>query len=361
MKNLWILCLLISASAFGQTMKWIPFTPGSTAGSCTCAATHKDDVRCYILEYTPGVTGTLTTYTTGFMVSCTSLGSAIVRNESCSMKNNTNIINGCNEINTVLFNSSGNSGVQGVNKIEAGKPVLLHQVCFNVPKGETINVIEDETTDLTTSIDRGNGDVITEFPDYETLVVGKPKYDDARPTEWLDFKANKFGEQSTQLFWTVSTKIPSSKYIVEHAVDGVNFKVIGEVTANPAINVIQPYQFTHAEAAQGFNYYRLQLVREKGGYEYSPVRQVTFGVPPMIVRISPNPAIEYITVDVSGHKQDYEIRLLDIDAKLMKEQKVEKKVSQTRLTLTGLASGVYTVQVRCGDEVYAENIMVTKS
>ena len=360
MKNLWIFFLLISANAFSQTMKLIPFNPGSTAGTCTCAASSKDELRCFVLEYTPNATGTLTSYTTGFLVSCTSLGSAIVKNESCAMKNNTNLINGCSDSGQVLFNSSGNTGTSERNKIEAGKPVLLHQVCFQIPKGEKITVVEDATTDLTTSIDLGNGETISEYPDFQDLTLPVPRYDDAKPTEWLDFKVNKHSEQASSLVWTVSTKIPTSKFVVEHAADGVNYKVVGEVAADPATGVIKAYQFMHPGVVAGTNYYRLQLVRIKGGYEYSPVRQLTFGQQPLTVMITPNPATEYIDVNVSGHKQNYEIRILDIEAKLMREVKVEKKTLQTRINIEALAGGVYTIQVRSGNEIYTENIVVTQ-
>jgi hypothetical protein len=45
-------------------------------------------------------------------------------------------------------------------------PVILHQVCFSLEVGETINVHEDAITDLTLSIDLTGGGHITEFPLY---------------------------------------------------------------------------------------------------------------------------------------------------------------------------------------------------
>jgi hypothetical protein len=90
-----ILFVIVIISAIGtlhaQTMKWISLPPGDVNGTCINDAKLKGTKVCYALEYTPTVSGTLTSYTTGFLVSCTSLGSAIRNNQSCGMVGNVKV------------------------------------------------------------------------------------------------------------------------------------------------------------------------------------------------------------------------------------------------------------------------------
>jgi len=271
-----------------------------------------------------------------------------------------NVINGCSEVGKVMMISAGNSGTTTNSVIKSGQSVFLHQVCFAIPEGESISLEKDPSHDLTTSVDLAIGKAVTEFPEYVTQTIAHPKYDVVRPTEWLDIKTAPAGDHKTQIDWSVTSEQSISHFAVEHSVDGVNFAPIGEVKANANGSGINVYQFTHAKAATGKNYYRIQLIHVQSGHEFSPVRTVSFDGQPFTVRLSPNPATDYILVEVSGQKQDYEIRLFDANGKLLNEQTPDKKTAQTKLRVDGLGAGVYTVQVKCGDELFSDKVAVTK-
>src|SRR5688500_17376117 len=84
MKNIFlILIAVLPFASNAQTMKWVP------------SQSVKQHLLCYSLEYTPNVSGVLTSYTTAFFISCTSAGSAVVKNESVVMNNHVNLIDGC--------------------------------------------------------------------------------------------------------------------------------------------------------------------------------------------------------------------------------------------------------------------------
>jgi hypothetical protein len=362
MKNICTL-ILILASGFslnGQTMKWIPLPKGSSTGLCVSSAPSKSTLQCYSLEYIPNVSGVLTSYTTAFLVSCTSKGSAIDKNESCYMSPKVSVQDGCSQVGKVMMISAGNSGTAINSYIKAGQPIYLHQVCFDIPEGESISVEKDPTLNFTTSVDLAIGTAVTEFPAYVTQSILHPKYDVVRPTEWLDIKTVPAGDHKTQIDWSVTSDRSISHFAIEHSLDGVNFKPIGEVKADANGSGIHVYQFTHAKASTGKNYYRIQLIHAQSDFEFSPVRTVSFGDQPFTVRLSPNPATEYILVEVSGQKQDYEIRLFDANGKLLHEQTPDMKTLQTKLKVDGLGAGVYTVQVKCGDEFFSDKVAVTK-
>lgn len=270
-----ILSMGASISPHAQTMKWVPIPTGSSLGKCTCAATSRNELQCYALEYIPHVTGVMTSYTTAFLVSCTSKGSPVAKNESCTISSKVNLIDGCSESGKVMMISAGNTGSKMNSAIVADQPIYLHQVCFEIPKGETITIELAPNTSLTCAIDLSFGKAMTEVPKFISQAISHLKYDTANPTEWLDVKAALAGDYKVQLDWSVSTENGIDYFEIEHSVDGVNFRNIGKMKANPVLRGISVYQFTHNDALSGRNYYRIQLVHVQGEDEYSPVRMIT--------------------------------------------------------------------------------------
>ena len=361
MKNLVILFLLAVGvlQVDAQTMKWIPLEPGTSLDKCRSASSKVNEYRCYVLQYIPAVSGTLTSYTTGFFVSCTSKGSAIAKNESCSMNNNVNLIDGCKDSHQTLMNSSGNSGISGVNKIEAGKPVYLHQVCFTIPWGEEITVMKDETTDLTTSIDLGNDQVITEQPTYITQNIGRPKYDTQMPVSLVDFVTRIAGDHTTQIDWSVTnTIVKPSSFVIERGVDGENFKPIGEVKVNIHDNDLQAYQYFDKAAVDGLNFYRLKIFDEKGQYEYSPVRIESFAGGDFSVKTWPSPVAEDLFVFINHAGEGGQMELTDNNGKSVAQISFDAGSSDHKMNVLDITPGMYNLVVVSGTQRKVEKVVI---
>ena len=151
-----------------STMSWVYLPPGSSTGSCTSGSNCCDNILCYGLQYTPGETGILQDYTTGFLINCIDGNDPIVNNASCVMVDNSFDINGCSQNMMVLFNSSGNNGAIPVMQ---GVPLILHQVCFSIPGGDSVTINEDVNTNLTTSILVDDTLVIPELPAFTPVTI----------------------------------------------------------------------------------------------------------------------------------------------------------------------------------------------
>ncbi|OYT13406.1 MAG: hypothetical protein B6I19_05310, partial [Bacteroidetes bacterium 4572_114] len=163
--------MLLALNAQSQSMDWVLLSTDSSNGGCTSNTDCNTDILCYGLQYTPNVTGVLTSYTTGFFTTCTTSGNPVTSNSSCSMTDNSDAYDACAGYGLVLFNSSGNSGNPTNNSVTAGVPVIIHQVCFTVPSGESITITEDDITDLTTNVDLSGGGSTTEFPSYSDFTI----------------------------------------------------------------------------------------------------------------------------------------------------------------------------------------------
>jgi len=306
------------------------------------------------------VTGVLTSYTTGFLVSCTSLGSPIVKNQSCGMTSNINVVNGCQSISKVLMNSSGNTGTVTNNQIQAGVPVLLHQVCLTIPSNESVSIAEDPVTDLTTSVDIGNGMFTTEFPTFETATFYRIRYDDAQHTAFLDFQGTPAGERISQLDWSVLANTDISSFSIERSFDGEVYETIGAVPALQEDQRIGIYQFFDKAAQIGDNFYRLRQIDDKGQETFSPVRKIVFDAYPFAVTATPNPVKDKLSIRINHAKEAGTVALVDVSGQERVNTAFEMRQSKVEIDVDKLEAGIYTLRVRSGTDAYAEKIAVIK-
>ena len=357
----YITCLLtigMTIAMQAQSMRWIPTPPKSEFGKCVDQSTQSGLTQCYVLEYTPAVSGVMTSYTTGFWVSCTSFGSAISKNQTCGITSNNNVVNGCSSMGKVLMNSSGNSGTFTNNQIQAGVPVILHQVCLSIPMGESVTIEEDPVTNLTTSIDLGNGMFQTEYPSFETAKFSRVRFGDPTQVAFLDFKGQTAGNRIAQLDWSVSSETPGISYVVERSFDDEVFEKIGEVTGPEVVVKINSYQFYDREAQLGSNFYRLRQVDAEGNVSVSPVREIVFEEFPFEVNASPNPATDKLYVKLNHAKEPGTLTLLDVSGKERIISDFEVTQANIIIDVTSLEQGMYTLQVTSGDDTHIEKIVV---
>jgi hypothetical protein len=154
-----------------SVFSWVLLEGSAVNESCASSTNCCADIICFGLEYTPGVTGEITTYTTGFFVDCLAGMSPVVSNASCTMQDHSHSIEECSSADSVLFNASG---YEGAFPVTAGVPVILHKVCFQLAPGQSIVVTEDEVSDLSLSIDPDGGGHINDFPDYTATTFNRP-------------------------------------------------------------------------------------------------------------------------------------------------------------------------------------------
>ncbi len=350
--------LLISMMTSAQTMRWIPATNDSGYTPCPHQQASKTQALSYVLEYTPGISGVLTSYTTGFLVSCTTAGTAIVRNQSLVMTSKSREISGCNTMGAVLMNSSGNSGNAVYNTITAGVPIILHQICLSIPEGEAVTIQEEVVTDLTTSIDIGGGDAVTEFPTYAPITVGKAKYDQGKPMLLLDFKGIPLENLVSQLDWSTSLVVNNTHFDIERSADGITFSSIGTVEVGEKTDHITSYQFFDKEASWGDNYYRLMQLNPQGAMEYSPVRIVHFAPVSFTVTFTPNPADDYLQLAIQSPSAIKNITLTDASGRIVMDEKNNNFNFNTRLDVHKLTAGIYTLVVETGNDRFTDKVVI---
>jgi len=160
-----ILVFSFSQMSVSQSMQFVFAGLDAVSDDCTSDTECLNNQVCYYVEYTPNVTGTLTSYTMGFIGNCTQFGTPVLSTSSCVMNNNSSIIDGCDQADVFLLQVSGN----GIHEVVANEPVNVGQICFQLNNGYDLELIEDETSGITTSVNlAGTNDPVTEFLNYTT-------------------------------------------------------------------------------------------------------------------------------------------------------------------------------------------------
>ena len=97
------------------------------------------------------------------------------------------------------------------------------------------------------------------------------------PIELTSFEAKAKNKKAVSLKWTTASEKDNEYFSIEYSTDGRIFSEIGIVEGAGNSFVAADYQFTHNQAIEGSNYYRLLQVDFSGESSYSEVLVVELG------------------------------------------------------------------------------------
>lgn len=171
------------------------------------------------------------------------------------------------------------------------------------------------------------------------------------PLKLTSFSAIKENNNAL-LQWNTVNEINTSRFEVERSSNGTVFGTIGTV---PAFN--QPgnhlYSYTDNKNVNGGScFYRLKMVDKDGRFDYSHVIYLNEKVIPTFT-VFPNPVKELATI--GGLKPNGTIRLIDLDGKVLQQQKVSSQ--NVTLQMGKFAKGTYLVQYVSDENVVTQKIL----
>jgi plastocyanin len=166
-----------------------------------------------------------------------------------------------------------------------------------------------------------------------TIIVSNPL-----PVTWLSFTARKQGN-GTLLQWVTGSEVNSRDFQIEHSMDGSHWNRIGSVPAATFSSSNRSYQYIHAVASRGINYYRL-VQRDLDGWEqYSRVLSLAHDAI-MPLTIFPNPVTDgsvILQVPVAQLFFLYDAAGRELFRKYLRE-------GSHWISLEGLSAGVYLLR-----------------
>lgn len=353
--------ITINACQEPSTMRWVLMQQGednSTPGfPCVSNSDCQNDVLCYGLEYTPLFSGDVTSYTTGFFMDCNNGVNPVVFNESCVMSDMSQALNFCSQVDSILLNSSGNTGNLAVTM---GLPVILHQVCFTIPNPDLLIITRDATLGLTVSVNLTGGGFDTDTVTYYTpYAIDSNVECSILPLTWLSFKAQAAGDRITELEWTTADEINNSHFEVQRSNDqGRTFRTIGRVEADTELRSVHAYSFTDDNASPGKNYYRLRQFDFDGRFDFSPLQSVTFQASGFGVKVLPNPARDMVTVYIDEAIAAGQMILVDMSGRVVYDQKIDAGTIAHEIITDHFNPGVYTLVVTSGDQRHIQKLVI---
>lgn len=346
-KYFFLLALMMSASGLvsGQTLDWSFLAPED---GCSSVVTDcSSGQQCYALNYTPANTGTVTSYTLGFLANCIGDNTASLRGESCTMTDNTDIQSACVAANLLQILPSGNSGTLPV---VVNEPVKLHEVCVTLPAGTSMTFNEDASLALTVSIDLPGGGAVTDVLNYTAFTATSTDCGATLPVSWQTFTVQRLGKEA-QLSWETANEIDHDYFRVEWGSDGSNFVPLATVReADNRTGSGGDYSYVHTTPAEGVNYYRIRQVDYSGASSYSPIRSVTFNREDRSSGFSffPNPAQTSVQLKFMGSTSVKELSIYTLAGKVVQRTMLGVSNQTVNISVADLPKGIYLV--RAGNE-----------
>jgi poly(beta-D-mannuronate) lyase len=186
----------------------------------------------------------------------------------------------------------------------------------------------------------GTGTVVAYPLDSNLVGAGKPQI--VTPVHLIGFKV-LLVNKNAHLTWNVSNEINFKQYNVEWSNDGKDFSLLSIINAQGTNASTASYNYQHINLKEGKYFYRLKMIDKDGSFEYSPVRFIAVGKS-MSANIYPNPAQQFVTVDLNGTVQPQtEIILFDATGKIVKQAKATS--NSIEISLKGLSTGMYHLSV----------------
>ena len=152
--------------------------------------------------------------------------------------------------------------------------------------------------------------------------------------------------KSVQLTWTAADETSLNYFRVMRSSDGTNWQQIGQVAASENAMGPDNYTFTDPSPLSGINDYRLQMVNRDGSASWSSIVEVEFQPASSSITLFPNPASNQVVIQYPGQWLSAStIRLYSAIGETMPLQ-ITDGTGIATLSLTGLAQGVYFLQVK---------------
>jgi hypothetical protein len=170
------------------------------------------------------------------------------------------------------------------------------------------------------------------------------------PVQLVTFEAKAQADtKSTLVTWSTSSEKNVRYFDIQRSADGQTWESIGQVESTGNSNTFNSYSFTDLHPGQ-VNFYRLKQVDNDGSFNLHVIRKVTFDGTAQTIHVFPNPSngfVEIITAEPSTYY------LEDINGRIIMQGDADG-----RTPLSGLAAGLYIVNVKSGEHLERVKLIV---
>ena len=164
------------------------------------------------------------------------------------------------------------------------------------------------------------------------------------------------------LEWTMFEDINTSHFIIEYSANSLFFNEIGKLSVSEN-NEQKTYSFVHTSPiSEDYNYYRLKIVDNKGGFVYSEIISVYADKSKKFdISILNNPTIsQTLNIIATGaNGKDVEISIRDFSGNLVYAATLNKLNGYILYDKT-ILSGTYIITGVLENDLISKKIIITK-
>ena len=161
------------------------------------------------------------------------------------------------------------------------------------------------------------------------------------PIELISFSGNTKSNDNI-LEWQTATEENSSHFELQHSLNGIDFEMLGKITAEGKSAAPKSYSYLHQNPKATTHYYRLKMVDKDGSFKYSLIVSLTNSYIKKAVeaiKIYPNPTKSSVNIVTTDYTQP--MRLYNANGALM----MSTKATTEQLDMSQLPAGMYFLHV----------------
>jgi hypothetical protein len=179
------------------------------------------------------------------------------------------------------------------------------------------------------------------------------------PVDLISFEA-RARRSDIQLNWATAQETNNRGFGIERSADGNNFVRIGWVDGHGTTTARSNYQYTDTEVEPGvLYYYRLRQTDLDNREKLSEIRTARIDQSNVLVSLRPNPASGKVYLTVSGSSLKADVRLVNSLGQVVRQWNgLATSGNRTELDISGLASGLYHLEVRTGEQEHREKLLI---
>ena len=166
------------------------------------------------------------------------------------------------------------------------------------------------------------------------------------PVELIDYEV-RLVDNYTVSTWNTATETNNSHFIMSKSADGIRYEDISIIEGKGNSSEVSSYEFIDQKLFTGNNYYKLTQVDVDGKATELGTRVVAYFTG-LEISLAPNPAKSYVNLEfISKNEKEVIVQIYNVQGKLLQayEKTADKGISQMRLDVASLQTGMYIVRV----------------
>jgi hypothetical protein len=177
------------------------------------------------------------------------------------------------------------------------------------------------------------------------------------PVSLLSFTVEQNGAHPI-LKWVSSKEVNTKRFELMKSMNAGEFRTIAVLDAKGNSMTDAAYQHRDTLHIEAIYYYKLKMIDIDGHYTFSKTISVSAKKINASFALFPNPASEFVVVKHPVSRKQSELRIIDMNGRVIQKFRVSSNATQTDLDIRGMAKGNYTVMWTDGSTMAQQSLLI---